>query len=71
MAGNLRPFLFVFLSLTSGNLQPLENVFGDQSNEELTVNVGRFESTFELLLVLSPCKLWPAVNEALALNEAK
>lgn len=71
MAGNLRHFLFVFLSLTSGNLQPLENVFGDQSNEELTVNVGRFESTFVLLLVLSPCKLWPAVNEALALNEAK
>lgn len=71
MAGNLRHFLFVFLSLTSGNLQPLENVFGHQSNEELTVNVGRFESMLELLPVLSPCKLWPAVNEALALNEAK
>lgn len=70
VVGNPRQFLFVFLSLSSGNLQPLENVFEDQSNE-LTVNVGRFESTFELLLVLSPFNLWPAIDEALALNKAK
>lgn len=66
-----KTFLFVFLSLTSDNLWPLENMFGDQSNEELTVNVGRFESMFGQLLILSPCKLWPAVNEDLALKEAK